>query len=1136
MTAPAYAEFAVRSNFSFLRAASRPEELVVAAKLSGHRAMGLADRNTVAGVVRAWSQSKTIRQNETDEPVSLPYHPGCRLVFADGTPDVLAYPRDREGWGHLCRLLTQANFREESPKGDPKLYVADLIEWGERMSLAALPDPVAGPQSGLDFACRLRDRFGRDAVWLAVAPAWRGDDRFRFEQAAAMAAAAGLPLMAINDVLYHTPARRPLQDVLTAIRLGRPVAQAGFELNANAERHLKEPAEMARLFRRHPEAIAETMRFAATLSFSLAELSHNYPEETTLPGADPQEELERLTWEGARKRYHGAIPQAVARQIRHELEIVAFKDYARYFLTVRDIVQFARSKEILCQGRGSAANSVICYCLEITEVDPILMGNGLFERFISTERDEPPDIDVDFEHERRDEVIAYIYEKYSNTRTALAASVTTYRGRSAVREVAKAMGLSSDVQAALSGSIWGWWSKELGDREAKAAGLVDNDAMKAHVIGLANELVASQCPRHLSQHVGGFVITRDRLDEIVPIVRTAMDDRKMVEWDKDDLDAVGLIKVDVLALGMLSCLRRALHLLRDHYDARNDDGEPITGLPTIPKEERQVYDMICRADTLGVFQIESRAQMSMLPRLRPREFYDLVIEVAIVRPGPIQGNMVHPYLRRRMGKEAVTYPSEQIKAILRRTLGVPLFQEQAMKIAIDAGGFSAAEADQLRRAMATFRRNGTIPQYRDRMISGMLSRNYDRDFAERCFAQIEGFGDYGFPESHAASFALLVYASCWFKTFYPDVFCAAILNSQPMGFYAPAQLVRDAADHGVEIRPVDINESHWDCSLEDAVFDPAAVIERHGEMRTVIRSSHAVRLGFRHVKGLSEDEMETFVRKRGAGYDSVRDVRLRSGLDVGAIERLAQADAFRSIGLDRRAALWAVRALDRSASGETLPLFDRPNMPLADREPETRLPLMPLGEHVVHDYRSLGLSLKAHPLSFLRQGLEKAGIIPNATLPGIANGRRVSVAGLVLVRQRPGKGNAIFLTLEDEKAIANIIVWQRDFERFRPVIMGGRLLRVTGRLQCESDVIHIVAEQMEDLSSQLGALSEKADFTFTGPADEVRRAVDQDRRTLAAAGLLRRNAAAAHRREGAAPADDPSAQVAKVMPKGRNFH
>lgn len=1122
-----YVEFATQSNFSFLRGASRPEELVVAAYMLGHAAMGLADRNTVAGVVRAWSQSKQILLEEKGPVFTLPYHPGCRLVFADGTPDVLAYPRDRKGWGHLCRLLTQANFRDESPKGDPKVYLADLLEWGGHMSLAVIPALSKEVTKELGLLRQLRERFGRHAVWLAVAPLYDGNDRFRIEQAAAMASEAGLRLMAINDVLFHAAERRPLQDVLTAIRLNTPVARAGYALQANGERHLKPPEEMARLFKRYPDAIAETVRFAATLSFSLKELSHNYPEDTTMAGTDPQEELERLTWDGAEKRYKGAIPESVKKQIRHELQIVAIKDYARYFLTVHDIVRFARSKEILCQGRGSAANSVICYCLEITEVDPILVGNGLFERFVSTERDEPPDIDVDFEHEKRAQVIAYIYEKYSNTRTALAASVVTYRGRSAVREVAKAMGLSDDVQSALSSSIWGWWSSELGDREARSAGMTDDEAVRNHVINLANELIRSECPRHLSQHVGGFVITKDRLDEIVPIVRTAMDERKMVEWDKNDLDAVGLIKVDVLALGMLSCLKRAFVLLDEHY------GLNLT-LDSMKKEDERVYDMICRADTLGVFQIESRAQMSMLPRLQPREFYDLVIEVAIVRPGPIQGNMVHPYLRRRMGAEKVDYPKEEMRDILDKTLGVPLFQEQAMKIAIVAGGFTAGEADQLRRAMATFRRNGTIHNYKERMVSGMLAKGYAKDFAESCFAQIEGFGDYGFPESHAASFALLVYASCWFKTFYPDVFCAAILNSQPMGFYAPAQLVRDAADHGVEVRPVDINHSDWDCTLEEAPFDPAKVAHRHREMRGVILTRHAVRLGFRQIKGLSEAEMTTFMQQRGAGYESVRDVWLRSRLHVDAIRKLAEADAFRSIGLDRRAALWAVRALDGRSAAERLPLFDRPEVRLPDNEPQTTLPAMPLGEHVIHDYRLLRLSLKAHPVSFLRAGLERDGVTPNAMLPDIRGGRRISIAGLVLVRQRPGKGNAIFLTLEDENSIANVIIWPRVFDRYRPVILGGRLVRVTGKLQSESGVIHIVAERIEDLSHRLEALSEAAQTVdFRSPPDEIKRAIDHESR-------VRPNRRGVDREALREPAGHIVGELAdnvkKLMPKGRNFH
>jgi error-prone DNA polymerase len=1113
---PAYSEFAVQSNFSFLRGASKPEELAVTAKMLGLSALGLADRNTVAGVVRAWQQAKEAR---------IAYHPGCRLVFSDGTSDILAYPRNRQGWGHLCRMLTEANERGE--KGDPDLRLDDFLNWGDDMSLAVLPPLDSGADASLVFLRRLKDRFGRNALWVAACSSYDGNDRFRLAEAEALAHAAGLPLMAVNDVLYHDAERRPLQDVVTAIRLGMPVAEAGFELSKNAERHLKPPAEMTRLFRRHPEAVFETQRFAATLGFSLSDLQYNYPDEPTESGLEPQAELERLVWKGADWRYDGKVPEKVERLIRHELAIVAEKKYARYFLTVRDIVNFARSDNvrILCQGRGSAANSVICFCLGLTEVNPGLM-DVLFERFISTERDEPPDIDVDFEHERRDEVIAYIYDKYSKRRTALAASVVTYRGRSAMREVAKAMGLSDDVMSALSGSIWGWSTEKLSEKETGAAGLDRTDPVTAHVIAQANEIL--EFPRHLSQHVGGFVITKDRLDEIVPIVKTAMPERKMVEWDKDDLDAVGLIKVDVLALGMLSCLRRAFDLLELHYGHRHP--QRMT-LATIPKEEKTVYDMICRADTLGVFQIESRAQMSMLPRLKPRCFYDLVIEVAIVRPGPIQGDMVHPYLRRRQGKDPVEYPSKEMRAILERTLGVPLFQEQAMRIAIEAGGFTPGEADQLRRAMATFKRTGTIGNYRQRMIEGMAARGYDRDFAARCFKQIEGFGEYGFPESHAASFALLVYASCWFKAWYPDVFCAAILNSQPMGFYQPAQLVRDARDHGVEIREVDINHSDWDCTLEEAPFDPSGIAERHAEMRGVIQSCHAVRLGLREVKGVAEEDMKLLVARRGDGYDSVRDAWLRTGLSAQTLEHLAAADIFRSLGLDRREALWAVRALDRKSAAERLPLFDRPQARLRELEPEMRLPTMPIGQHVIHDYQSLGFSLKAHPIAFMRSRLAAAGVTPNPALEKMPQGRRISVAGLVLVRQRPGSAKGvIFMTLEDESAIANVIVWPKTFERYRPLVLGARFVRVTGKLQSESGVIHIVAERIEDLTSWLVDLSEEAALIDNyAPADQVKhggpgpRAGFQHPRNVQQLPAFTKDAGELER------------AARKVMPKGRNF-
>lgn len=1117
-----YVEFAVQSNFSFLRGASKPEELVVTASLLGHAGMGLADRNTVAGVVRAWSQSKHIGHSSDGMPIALPYHPGARLVFCDGTPDVLAYPRDRKGWGNLCRLLTEANLRDESPKGDPHLYRTDLLEFGDFMSLAVLPDLEADPDETVVLLRSLAGRFGK-AIRLAAAPAYIGNDRMRLEQAAIFAAASGMRLMAVNEVIYHAAERRPLQDVLTAIRLNVPVSDAGFELGANAERHMKTPDEMARLFRDYPEAIAETVRFASELEFSLEELKHNLPDEKTRNGATQQEELERLTWEGAAFRWPRGIEPKDRETLNHELALVGKLGYAGYFLIVHDIVRHAREElKILCQGRGSAANSLICYCLQITDIGPHRMST-LFERFISEERGEPPDIDVDFEHERRPEVLDYVYRKYSQTHTSLAAAVITYRGRSALREVSKAMGLSDDIRSALSGSIWGWSSERMGDAEANAGGLDRTDSRSQHVIALANEIL--EFPRHLTQHVGGFVITKDRLDQIVPIVKTAMDERKMVEWDKDDLDAVGLFKVDILALGMLSCLKRCFGLVGVHYPE-----ETAHSLATIPEGLDAVYDMICRADTLGVFQIESRAQMSMLPRLRPREFYDLVIEVAIVRPGPIQGNMVHPYLRRRMGKEKIEAPG-QLGEILKRTLGIPLFQEQAMRIAIECAGFEPARADKLRRAMATFKRTGTIDKLRDEFIGGMEKNKYPREFAERCFAQIEGFGEYGFPESHAASFALLVYASCWFKTFYPDVFCAAILNSQPMGFYAPAQLVRDARDHGVDIREADVNLSQWDCTLEKAEFDPSHILDRHAEMRGVIRTGHAVRLGFRQIKGLSEDRMAIFADRRGSGYESVRDVWLRSGLDVDEIEKLAQADAFRSVGLDRRAALWQVRALDRKAAAETMPLFDRPGVKLAN-EPATKLPVMPPGEHVIHDYRSLGLSLKAHPLSFLRDRLDGLGVTPNQLLARVPDKRRVSVAGLVLVRQRPGKGNAIFLTLEDEKGIANVIVWKRDFARLLPVIMSSKFVRVNGRLQSESGVVHIVAEIIEDLTPWLSVLLEEVTASSDMPDGKAAQAAAgaEGRRKLSP--FVRRNAPVGTR------TPDPDMLTRKagsVMPKGRNF-
>ncbi|MGH6788894.1 MAG: error-prone DNA polymerase, partial [Pseudolabrys sp.] len=970
-------------------------------------------------------------------------------------------------------------------------------------------------------------------VRLAASMLYRGRDKARLARLAQIAREARLPLIAVNDVLYHHPDRRPLQDVLTCIREKLVIDRAGRKLAVNAERFLKPPEEMLRLFKDFPAAVEETEALSGELAFSLDELKYEYPDESVEGFATPQEALAHLAYEGAHQRYPAGVPEKVRNNIEHELALIAQRQYAPYFLTVHDIVREARRLKILCQGRGSAANSTICYCLGVTEVDPD-RNDLLFERFISTEREEPPDIDVDFEHERREEVIQYIYKKYGRERAGIAATVISYRGRSAIREVGKAFGLSEDTIGALSSSIWGMGGGAVSKDAITRSGLdVDSPRMKK-IAALAREI--GGFPRHLSQHVGGFVITRSRLDEVMPIGNGAMPDRTFVEWDKDDLDALGILKIDVLGLGMLSCIRKALDLVARHYP--QEWGDQRIGLSEIPKEEKPVYDMLSRADSLGVFQVESRAQMSMLPRLKPKEFYDLVIEVAIVRPGPIQGDMVHPYLRRRSGKETVTYPSKDLEAVLSKTLGVPLFQEQAMKIAIVAGGFTPGEADQLRRAMATFKRTGTIGTFRTKMINGMLARGYPQDFAERCFGQIEGFGEYGFPESHAASFALLVYASAWLKCRYPDVFCAALLNAQPMGFYSSAQIVRDARDHRVEVRAPDVNHSDWDSTLEPGPRAAERLHDLHREMADDIRTTHAVRLGLHEIKGMSEDDAGLIAARRGDGYDSVRDVWLRTGLPPRVLERLADADAFTSLGLTRREALWAAKALGRVGDrDDDLPLFvtrvpgaaqhdsdalqtrnlydDRhpersriSGAPLArctasgTREPEIALPPMPLGEEVVNDYRFLRLSLKAHPSQFLRADLDHRGILRNETLRTAANNTRVRISGLVTCRQRPGSANGVvFMTIEDETAVANVIVWPRTFERVRPVVLGARYVAITGIVQKESGVIHVVVDELEDLTVWLARLAQGGDgIDSLVRCDEVRRPVieqpAQNRRLL----------------------------------------
>ncbi len=1150
-----FAELAVTTNFSFLRGASHPEELVAQAITLGLDAIGVADRNSLAGVVRA---HLFLRHNK-EAANGLRVLPGTRLVFCDGTPDILAYPRDRAAWGRLSRLLTVGNIRAE--KGTCHLTLEDLLVWQKGLQLVALPastfeadiearlaerhfpefeehglsSPGAEPPSHRPrrSPAALRSSEEDDPLarlvaacpgrlWIGAVMTYGRSPRSDLLRRRKLADRLGVAMLATNDVAMHDPARTPLLDVVTCIRHGVTLESAGRKLALNAERHLKPPAEMRRLFSEAPEAVAETLRFAAGLAFSLDELGNDYPEELREGFATPQEALAAFAAEGARRRYPPStypdgVPGHVTAAIAHELDLVRQMDYAPYFLTVHDIVRFARSRSILCQGRGSAANSTLCFCLGITEVDPALH-DLLFERFISLDRKEPPDIDVDFEHERREEVMQYIYDHYGRAHAALTATVVTYRARSAVREVGKVFGLSEDAIGMLSGTIWGWGEAAVDETGATRAGMDPSEPGLARVLALSREL--SGFPRHLSQHTGGFVITRSRLDEVVPIANASMPDRTTIEWDKDDLDALGILKIDVLALGMLSCLRGGFDLMEKHYGVAET-------LASIPQEDPDVYAMIQKADTLGVFQIESRAQMSMLPRLKPRTFYDLVIEVAIVRPGPIQGDMVHPYLRRRTKKEIVTYPSPELEAVLGKTLGVPLFQEQAMKIAIVAAGFTPGEADQLRRAMATFKRVGTISTFYDKMVHGMVARGYPADFAERCFKQIEGFGTYGFPESHAASFALLVYASCWMKCRYPDAFACALLNAQPMGFYAPAQIVRDAREHGVAVAEVDINLSDWDCTLFRDEECAQPIHPRHLDRAGAIRGDHAIRLGFRQVKGLGEDDMRRLVERRGAGYDSVRDLWLRAELTPAVLERLAEADAFRSLGLDRREALWIVRGLNRAGDKDDLPLLR--TLSLTEIEPQAKLPPMPLGQHVVEDYRHLTLSLKAHPVAFVRAQLGDA--LRAEALATHPNDRRVTVAGLVLVRQRPGSAKGtIFLTLEDETGIANIIVWPKVFELLRPVVIGARFIRVTGRLQREGEVTHVVAEKADDVTRLLSLLSSAGgDVSALARADHVKRPLLPPRVRRCEPEAMPELFAAL-----SPPAGEATA-LRQVLPKGRNF-
>jgi error-prone DNA polymerase len=1025
--APAYAELHCVSNFSFLRGASHAEELVTQARELGYTALAITDECSFAGVVRAHSAVKKIGGGiKLLIGAELRLECGLRLVII---------ARNRAGYGRLSRLITRG--RRAAAKGSYKLARHDVAELLCDANVAAgtlalwLP-PLSSDSAAAGEGAWLSTHFAGRA-WIAVELMRDGRDRERLAAARALGRAHDLPLTAAGDVHMHLRERRRLQDALTAVRHGVTLAEAGERLHPNGERHLRELSRLAKLY--PPELLAETVKIAGLANFSLDELRYEYPRELVPEGETPASHLRKLTEAGARRRWPAGIPQKMRAQIEYELALVNDLAYESYFLTVHDIVSEARRLNILCQGRGSAANSVVCYSLGVTEVDPS-RGELLMERFISRERNEPPDIDIDFEHERREEVIQYIYRKYGRQRTALTATVISYRPRSALRDMAKVLGLDSVQAERLSGAMQ-WWDTEVDAERMREAGFEPDNPQVRMLLDLAHQLLGF--PRHLSQHVGGFVISQGLLEELVPIENAAMEDRTVIEWDKDDLDDLGLLKVDVLGLGMLSALRRGLGLVSAFRK------KPF-GLADIPKEDARVYEMISRADTIGVFQVESRAQMSMLPRLKPREFYDLVIEVAIVRPGPIQGGMVHPYLRRRQGLDPVTYPSEAVQGVLSRTLGVPIFQEQVMQLAIVAAGFTPGEADQLRRSMAAWKRRGGLGHFERRLIEGMRARGYDEDFARAIFSQIQGFGEYGFPESHAASFALLVYSSAWLKCFEPAAFTCALINSQPMGFYAPAQLVRDARDHGVEVRPISVCTSNWDCFLESRA---------DGEP--------ALRLGLRMVKGLSEETAGRIETARAAGaLTSVQDLTLRANLERSELEALADAGALRDLSGNRHLTFWQVAGSEKELALAPVPRTSEGTPLLA---PPTE------GQNIAADYRSAGLTLGRHPLALLRDELDASSIVTSRGLRDLPHGRGVRVAGIVTARQRPqSAGGVMFITLEDETGHVNLIVWERVWSRARRIVNGSRFLEVEGMLQKEGLVTHVVARQLVDRTRMLGSL------------------------------------------------------------------
>jgi error-prone DNA polymerase len=1071
---PPYVEIAVTSNFSFLRGASQPEELVLTSYGYAYDAIGIADHNTLAGVVRASAALSDERLIKNVPKLLI----GARLVFADGTPDILAYPTDRAAYGRLCQLISHGKLRvpqgeTRATKGECTLFLGDLTEKHDPKDLhprhegllfAVMP-PARGSLASVKAVLETLHALAPDRVWLAAAMGHHGDDRRRLKRLRTLAQSVRVKLIACNDVLYHEEERRELQDVVTCIREHVTIDKAGKRLEANAERHLKTPTEMHRLFRDCPEAIAETVRFAERIDFSLKQLAYNYPHEPVPPGKTADGHLRDVTWEGAARRYPNGVPEKVRETLEKELAIIATEKYAHYFLTVRDMVAYANEKNILCQGRGSAANSAVCYAIGVTAVDPTQI-DLLFERFVSVDRGEPPDIDVDFEHERREDVIQHMYKRYGHRRAALTATVIHYRPRSAIRDVGKVFGLSEDITAAMAGSVWGSWGEELKESQVRQGKLDPDNLAIARAVTFANQIMGF--PRHLSQHVGGFVLTDDYLDTIVPIGPAAMEDRYFIEWDKDDLDHMKIMKVDVLALGMLTCIRKAFDLFQKH-----EPREVPFDLANLPREKPEVYDMLCKADAIGVFQVESRAQMNMLPRLRPRKFYDLVVEVAIVRPGPIQGNMVHPYLQRRKNPELVSFPApapehgphDELMQVLGKTMGVPLFQEQAMKLAIVAAKFTANQANKLRRAMATFRNVGTIDQFEEMMVGGMTRRGYDAEFARNCYNQIRGFGSYGFPESHAASFAHLVYVSAWIKCHHPAVFAAALLNSQPMGFYAPAEIVRDAREHGVAVQGPDASFSDWDNTLER---NTCGVLD--------------LRLGFRQIDGFREEWARAIVENRGYGYGRFAELVRRSGVPKKGLMVLAEADGLRSFGMDRREALWAVRRLP---DHHTLPLFEAQRMKELPAEDIAALPTMPLSEHVLADYQTLRLSLKGYPMQFLRGVFDAERVKSCAAVEASRDGDKVRCAGVVLVRQMPGDAGVVFITLSDETGITNVVVWPRVFETFRREVMGARLLVVEGKVQKAEGVVHLVAERITDRSAELERLSEDGLKPFQGRLEDL---------------------------------------------------